>query len=361
MKIFYYAFLVIGLCVSCGGNVTTVGNPKGATISVAVTNDVDDPAEAIVKAATIAGGLYTPDRYILGIRNLALVRCTDASGADMECPGQKGREIDEELGAGETLTTVTLNSSVLSDHIIYTNTSATLADSVGNTDDLETSELTDVAQAGTYSGLQIGLDFIITSYPSAIATVDVPDATAGSTFVLYCINENGCSESLGDYAASYLDELSAVADINDTATHVQAGDLVFLNAVDLSWYWWDVDAQDFVLLSAGRPANPLGQGDLSDKEHGSSGEFAYNASFGATTPSGLDPFVITEAQITDGAADTLTLTWSVVDTASFEDKNSDNILDVVDLSDLSFGKPEIEEFAVTDATFTAENEDENDN
>lgn len=340
-------FVLLGVVFlsGCGGGLSTVGNPRGATINVSLEDDVGSSEEERVKAVTVSGGEYTPDVYILGLRHLSLIRCTDSSDADMECPGARGIEVDPLLDADEEMITATLNDSVFSDQIIYTAPDSVADDSVGNADSVSTEAIED---AGLYSAVRLGLDFLITSFPGSESNVSLPGGADGFEFALYCLNEDGCSTTLGGYSASYLDGLAD--------GDVEPGDIVFLNSINGAWYWWDLNADSFSLITAARPSSVLTQGEtLENLVHGDDGEWVYNSSFGSTEGDGLVPLNITDDLIDAEATDTLTMVFSVETAMSFDDDDGDDTLDTAEMGSFRFGKPRITEMSVSDGTFSAQN------
>src|SRR3989338_8308927 len=137
-KIFAFCLGFLFLGTACSSSLTTVGNPRGAQINVSLADNVGASGGEALKKAAVSGGEYTPDVYILGIRHLSLVRCTDSSGSDMECLGERGEEVDQFLGAGEAMAAATLNSALLSDQIIYAAPASEVDDSVGTSETIST-------------------------------------------------------------------------------------------------------------------------------------------------------------------------------------------------------------------------------
>lgn len=330
-------FLTALVFANCG-SVATVGNPRGAQVNVALTNDIDNPSSSVSRV-TISAGSYTPDIYTVGLRYLSLVRCTDSAGDDIVCPGERGEEVENNLDAGEAMAEASLNDSVFADHVLYASGSGGYDTSIGSAGDIATDP---VEEAGIYSAVRLGIDFVMTAFPGAESSVDIPSAADGFEFALLCLNEDGCS-ALSGYSASYLGGLGDGA--------VEFGDVVFLNSAAGDWYWWDVDAGEFVALSDGRPVNPLEQtGVLADLVHGDDGEFAYSASFGSDE-GGLDALDITQDLIDAGAIDTLTTIFSVEGSMSFDDDNGNDVIDTDEMASFAFGKPRITTFEVADETF----------
>lgn len=341
--------VLFALSISSGGCSTEEDSPganlSGAQLDVVLSNDRDKPPDAAaVKKVVFTDGTYTPDLYILGLRYLGLIRCFDTNGTDMICPGTRGEEIDYALAADESVDVFLLNEDITTDYIIYENDEGDVNDaSLGDSGTIDT---TPVNEPGLYSGLRLGLDFVMTAFPSYDAGINF--GVSGYEFLFLCLNENGCS-NLAGYEASYLDAL-----IVGKTSHVQLGDIVFLDSLAESGEWWDLDLMSgngwFSPLSSGRPANPLNQ-TMDGLVHGDNGEWVYNASFGANTSDGLAPFDITQELIDAEATATLTAIFSVEGSMSFEDENANIILDVWDLVNLRFGKPRISELTLGDDTF----------
>jgi len=330
-KIYIFAAMIFIVLSACGGSVTTVGNPKGATVNVSITNDIDAPAAELQKFVIISSGQYTPDMYILGIRYLGIIRCLDANSSDIECPGQTGEEVNEQLNQGESFHVATLNS-IVSDRIIY-QASSVSSPAIGNSGTIATNSVTD---AGLYSGAQFGLDFVITQFPIDNANVSIGSNIDGNIFAMYCINANGCS-SLTGYDSNY-DGLSS--------GDVQSSDIVFLDTASGLWYFWNAVAETFSPISLGRPTIPLTQGSVTGHPTGSDGEIQYNPSFGD-----LDSLNITQALIDSQASDDMTAVFSVQNTMSFNDSNGDDIIDPSELRSLEFGKFQIDDFELDSGTF----------
>ena len=343
-KIFAFCLGFLFLGTACSSSLTTVGNPRGAQINVSLADNVGASGGEALKKAAVSGGEYTPDVYILGIRHLSLVRCTDSSGSDMECLGERGEEVDQFLGAGEAMAAATLNSALLSDQIIYAAPASEVDDSVGTSETISTDL---IEEAGLYSAARLGIDFLITAFPSSESDANVPESADGFEFALLCLNEGGCSTTLEGYTASYLSGLGE--------GEVEAGEIVFFNSRDGIWYWWDLNGENFASLSEGRPSNLLTQTSVLDElTRGDNGEWVYNSSFGSTTDDGLVPLNITEALIDSGASDTLTMTFSVERSMSFDDDDDDNTLDASEMESFAFGKPRITSLETTENTFSTE-------
>ena len=330
--------IVIPLCLgltACGDlELTTINNPvTGATLDVSLSNNLDaHVSSSRSRFVTIGNETYTPDLYILGLRSTALIRCENSSGTDIECPGTTGREVNEELSSGQSMDTFVLNNSVR-DAVVY---SLETTPEIGDDSLLDTDPIT---ESGLYSGLQFGLDFILTQYPSTI-----PNVTAPNIYVLLCLNENGCG-NLTEYSSNY-DGLSGIES--------EQLDLLFYTANDNQWYYFDTDADAFVEVENGRPTNALQQQDgidLSLHPYGSDGELFYNASFGSTETDGLFALNITDDLIDSSASDALTAIFSVEDTANFEDSNGNDLLDADEIETLAFSKFEILSFSVSSDTF----------
>lgn len=345
--------VLFALSISSGGCSTEEDSPganlSGAQLDVVLSNDWDNPPDAAAfKKVVFTDGTYTPDLYILGLRYLGLIRCLDTNGTDMICPGTRGEEIDYALAADESMDVFLLNEDITTDYIIYENEEGDVNASLGDSGEIDT---TPIDEPGLYSGLRLGLDFVMTAFPSYDSSVDF--GVNGYEFVFLCLNENGCSNLTG-FEASYLEVLTTVPDGDKTPTGIQLGDIIFLDLLYETGDWWDLDLNSgngwFSPLSSGRPANPLNQA-MGSLVHGDDGEWVYNASFGASTSDDLAPFDITQELIDAGATATLTAIFSVEGSMSFEDENANNILDYWDLVNFRYGKPRISELTLGDDTF----------
>ena len=334
MKILTIIILMTSI-VSCGStssSVTTVGNPA-ASLDIVVSNDIETESTSnLGKYVTIDSGAYTPDMYILGIRNMSLIQCMDSVGTDVNCPGDTGEEVEDNLANGETMTTVLLNETV-TDYIIYQSTNSPVSTALGDDSAFVTEEIT---AAALYSGVQFGLDFIVTQFPLDDTTLSLGIAGPGEVFAMYCMNHDGCSDLTG-YDSSY----DGLGDGD-----VQSGDIGFLDATDSTWYYWDTDAEDFSAITDTRPTNVLEQGSVAGHPTGTNDEILYSASFGT-----LDGIDITQALIDAGATDELTVVYSVEDTMSFTDDNADDVIDADEMETFTFGKFHIEDFSLADDTF----------
>ncbi|MBU0506814.1 MAG: hypothetical protein ABII18_13940 [bacterium] len=328
---------VLTTIVACGtSGVTVIGNP-GAQLDIILTNDIDEASSSLNSYVTINSSsscgngnnaCYTPDTYILGLRNLGLIQCQSAIGPDIACPGLIGEEVDDNLASGESFSVFSLNTTI-TDAIIYQSTNATASSLVGDDTAIATEAIT---TAALYSGVQFGLDFIVTQYPTDNASTAPGNTGNGNDFVLYCLNQDGCSDLTG-YSSVY----DGLADGD-----VEEGDIVFLDAANEEWYYFDTDNEVFSLITS-KPTNLLTQDSTANHPTGSENQVQYNASFG----SALSPLNITQALINAGATDELTAIYTVEDTMSFTDKNGNDILDATEIETLTFGKFSITEFELS--------------
>lgn len=316
----------------------------GASLSLSFGNDIDSPQSETrnLQFVTIStgsscrsgsGSCYSPDSYILGVRHFGIVSCQDAAGNDMICPGITGEEVEENLNfsAGENFTVSTL-STAINDYLIYEHSSANAQ--LGDSSDIETDPITTPA---LYSGLQFGLDFVVTQYPSDDASITPGSGVNGEEFVLYCMNENGCSNLTG-YSSDY----DGLSDGN-----VENGDVVFLDVNTGVVSYWDLDTETFSPIANGRPTHVLTQGSVSGHPRGVDGEVLYTPSFGS-----LPALNITAAMIANGNADDLEVVYSVEEAMSFVDQNGNGVIDPEDLASLEFGKFRINGLDVMAETFT---------
>lgn len=330
---------------SCSGSLTTVGNPKGITIDVNLTNDVAGEAES-VKAVTVNP---TPDGYIVGVRRLALLLCDDGDDdGDNLCPGEAGEEI-ENTGINQdadtdndidTLATLFLTEdNLFIDQLVYDAGSFPF----GSGDPLETLTTTedDIEEEGDYSAFQLQMDFVALAAPDIGGTVSFPVGVSDNSFdlLLLCINELGCSsETFSSYTASYLSPLQ-------NSTNVAIEDLIFIDGDSSSAFWWNFDTAEFVSIGEDRPANPLSQ-NVDDLIHDpDTGEVIYNASFGSEE-GGLDPIEITQALANENTELTLNAVFSVTDSSlSWDDQDGDSaVSSATEMETLAVGKPQIVEF-----------------
>jgi hypothetical protein len=335
-------FIITNTVACSTSGVTVIGNP-GAQLDIILTNDIDEASSSLNSYVTITNSAscgnsnnacYTPDMYILGLRNLGLVQCQSATGPDMTCPGLTGEEVDDNISSGESFSIFSL-STTIADTIIYQSTSASSSPPIGDDASITTDPIT---TAALYSGVQFGLDFIVTQYPTDNASTAPGTEGNGNDFVLYCLNNDGCSDLTG-YSSIY----DGLADGD-----VDEGDIVFLDAENEEWYYFDTDNELFSALSS-KPTNLLTQSSTGNHPTGSDDQIQYNASFGST----LSPLNITQALINAGATDELAAIYTVEDTMSFNDKNGNSILDAAEIETLTFGKFSITEFALSLETFVS--------
>lgn len=346
--------MIILICLfflsACSGSLTTVGNPKGITIDVNLTNDVAGEAES-VKAVTVNP---TPDGYIVGVRRLAILLCDDGDDdGDNLCPGDAGEEIenaginqdDDTDNDVDILATLFLTEdNLFVDQLVYDAGSFPF----GNSDPLETLTIIedDIEEEGNYSAFQLQMDFVALEAPDIGGTVSFPAGVADNSFdlLLLCINELGCSsETFSSYTASYLSPLQE-------ETEVALGDLVFIDADSSSAFWWDAGEAEGEFISVGeaRPSNPLSQSVDDLFYDADTGEMIYNASLGSEQEGGIDSIPITQALANENTELQLNVVFSITDTSLSWDENDEDGDDIISSADemntLAVGKPQIVEF-----------------
>lgn len=337
------------IAAGCGGFTAPTDAAKstpGVTVNVALSNIIDLPvtssAENTKAAVTINrtncatgfGACFTPTLYVMGIRHVGLIRCTVSGGTDSFCPGETGQDVDAVLANGMSKTVLDLSTTV-NDYIVYQSSASLSTPLVGSTGTITTSLIT---TSGLYSGLQIGLDFVIAEYPIDNAAVGIgatSSAAADGLYLLWCLNANGCS-ALSGYDASY-DGL--------TKGTTRSGDIVFYNATLNTWYFWDTGARVFSALANGRPGNVLAV-TAPTLNAGAKGELLYDASFGSQ-----DALNISSTEIVANASDTLTAVFDVLLVMGFNDSDTDGIIDLSEMTGLSIAAFSLDDFRLAKGSF----------
>ncbi len=320
---------------------------KGATLNVKIESDTSavSPSISTLKNVTInsgancpsgAGSCFTPQRLILGLRNLALVACQNAGGSIIHCPGSIGDSIDSQLIPNEqSVITLELFSTPLT-LLIHENDNVSNVSPLGTTGTITSPAIT---ANRLYSGIQLGLDFIIAQYPSDNAPFAPNAGEEGSgedqQFLFWCLNANGCS-ALDEYAS----DLPGLK-----GADVQQGDMLLTDTRLSKWYFWDSIQGKFILTEKGRPSTTIST-DTPTWPVGSSGELLYRANLGNELSVN-----ITSGDVTTAASDILTINLTVINSLNFTSTDNDDVLDVKENGTLKFQFPTLSKASTASGVF----------